>query len=194
MSYLRFVLNSWAACSSSVLPPFLPPGAVVIGTVWGILHCKRQGFHCFILQNIPHPGRSFWQETLCCAGRRVNPVQRPRKSLLGSCGSQGPGPSVPQSLGSKGGQEAPSPFFAELKRQPSGQGTLGLLGWLWWGCTALPGAVIPKEVEMLPLGRGFPPWKWDLPHGGCCRSALPQGSRYGLACFPGAEAGRRQWA
>lgn len=37
----------------------------------------------------------------------------------------------------------------------------------------MPGAVIPREVEMLPLRRGFPPWKWDLPHGGCCGSALP---------------------
>lgn len=36
------------------------------------------------------------------------------------------------------------------------------------------GTVIPREVEMLPLRREFPPWKWDLPHGGCHRSALPR--------------------
>lgn len=38
----------------------------------------------------------------------------------------------------------------------------------------MPGAVIPREVEMLPLGRGLPLWNWDLPHRGCYRSALPQ--------------------
>lgn len=38
----------------------------------------------------------------------------------------------------------------------------------------MPGAGIPRDMEMLLLERGFPPWKWGLPHGGCCRSALPQ--------------------
>lgn len=84
----------------------LPPGAIVIGTVWGGgggLHCRDGVSITLFWQNIPHPGRSCWQETLCRAGRRPNPVQRPRKSLLGSCSSQRPHLSVPQPLGSIGG-------------------------------------------------------------------------------------------
>ena len=43
----------------------------------------------------------------------------------------------------------------------------------------MPRAVIPREGELLPLRRGFPPWKWGLPHGGCRRSALPWDPRTG---------------
>lgn len=82
----------------------LPPGAIVTGTVSGGFSIARDGVSITLFwQNIPHPGRSCWQETLCRAGRRVNPVQRPRKSLLGSCSSQRPHLSVRQPLGSIGG-------------------------------------------------------------------------------------------
>lgn len=60
-----------------------------------------------------------------------------------------------------------------------GLGLPGLARLIVGRCRAMPGAGIPREVEMLLLERGFPPWNWDLPHGGCCRSALPQESDMG---------------
>lgn len=50
------------------------------------------------------------------------------------------------------------------------QSLAGLLGLVVVG---LHGCV--WEVELLPLERGFPALKRDLPHGGCHRSAFPRG-------------------
>lgn len=110
----------------------LPPGALLLLlALSGGFSIARDGVSIALFwQNIPHPWRSCWQETLCCAERRINPVKRPRKSPLGSCSCQGPSPSVSQPPGSKGRREAPSLFLAELKCQPGGQG----LWACWAGC------------------------------------------------------------
>lgn len=107
----------------------------------------------------------------CCAVIRVNPVQQPRDSQLSCCTCREPVPLCPRS---KGGPEATWLFFVELSCQPMGLGLPGLARLAVGRCTAVPGAGIAREVEMLLLEREFPPWKLDLPHGGCCRSALPQ--------------------
>lgn len=195
MSHLHSVPNSWASCSFSTLPPFAASWG------YGYWHClggfsvARDGVSIALFwQNILHPGRSCWQETLCCAGRRVNPVQRRRKSPLDSCSSQGPRPSLPQPPGSKGGREAPSLFLPELKRQPGGQGLSGLVGLVVGemyscaqGCNSQGGGAAAPQKGISTLEVGLAPWRMP-------QISSPLGSTYGLACFPGAEACRRQWA
>lgn len=64
----------------------LPPGALLLllALSGGFFIARDEVSIALFWQNIPHPGRSCWQETLCCAERRTNPAQRARKSSLGS--------------------------------------------------------------------------------------------------------------
>lgn len=104
---LIYVLFCRASCSFSALPPFAASrgSAITIGTVWGFLHCKRRGFHCFILQNISHPGRSCRQETLCCARAELILCRGPGKPCLAPAAPRDPVPLCRSLLAPKEGEK-----------------------------------------------------------------------------------------
>lgn len=58
----------------------------------------------------------------------------------------------------------------------------------------MPGAGIPREVEMLLLERGISTLEVGLAPWRMLRVSSPSGTRYGLALFPGAKPGRGQRA
>lgn len=131
-----------SACCLCVLPP---------GTLLLLLALAGAFSIALLWQNIPHPGRSCWQETLGSSGRGVCPL---------GAGAQ----EIPAASGCEGG------IGAELEGQHRRQG-------LWQGCQQCLGCNSPgrgaaapqKGVSSLEVGLGPAP------------QSSPLGSSPGLA-------------